>query len=336
MEPTRAPGPPGISRRGLLTAAGLGAAAVATGGLGVRPALAAVTKAAVPASQRFDISKESHDLWRNKSLHQKTVMQSFTFDNVNKRLFVAQVRDRSGANAAGDLCVTQLDFAGNEVGHMFLNGFGHAVSIGVEPSGSASILWLETGPIITVGDPPSARGTRLGRVPFTDGLDLDWTSPRVEKHAPITGVDCVTCATDPVNNRLAMRYRTSDKTFRVALYDLADVRSGVYTKLADIAPPGSGTFQGYTIFGEYLYMLDGDAYDDKTNPPPGNAHVSCVSFNGGDPIRVPTNAGGSLTYREPEGMAVYRTDAGEPRLFLGFASGDGPRFANLFYKNVLI
>jgi hypothetical protein len=34
--------------------------------------------------------------------------------------------------------------------------------------------------------------------------------------------------------------------------------------------------------------------------------------------------------------AVYRTTAGETRLFLGFASGDsGDRRANLFYKNAL-
>ena len=50
-----------------------------------------------------------------------------------------------------------------------------------------------------------------------------------------------------------------------------------------------------------------------------------------------TNAGGSLDYREPEGMAVYRTVAGETRLFLGFASGAaGARRANIFYKNVLV
>jgi hypothetical protein len=36
---------------------------------------------------------------------------------------------------------------------------------------------------------------------------------------------------------------------------------------------------------------------------------------------VPANAGGTRTFREPEGMGAYRTTAGETRLFLGFASG---------------
>jgi hypothetical protein len=66
--------------------------------------------------------------------------------------------------------------------------------------------------------------------------------------------------------------------------------------------------------------------------------VSSVDLNGGGSfVRVRTNAGGSLDYREPEGMAVYRTVAGETRLFLGFASGaSGARKANIFYKNVLV
>jgi hypothetical protein len=47
----------------------------------------------------------------------------------------------------------------------------------------------------------------------------------------------------------------------------------------------------------------------------------------------------SLPNREPEGMSVYRTAAGEPRLFLGFAShptGSANRYASLYYKNVLV
>jgi hypothetical protein len=65
--------------------------------------------------------------------------------------------------------------------------------------------------------------------------------------------------------------------------------------------------------------------------------VSSVRLNGGAFTRVPTNAGGSLTYREPEGMAVYQTVAGDVRLFLGFASGaSGARRADIFYKNALV
>ncbi|GLY64722.1 hypothetical protein Atai01_13410 [Amycolatopsis taiwanensis] len=315
-----------VTRRGVLAmGSGLAAAAVA-GSVGTGTA-----SASVPSSQRFDLTQPSYDLFRGKSLYQGTVMQSFTFDNVNRRLFVAQLRNGSGSDAAGDLCITQLDFAGNQIGHMFLNGFGHGVSIGVEPVGSTSYLWTEV-------DSVNARGTRLARFPFTSGTTLDHASPVLDKHLPIAGVDTVTCATDPVNQRLVMRYRTGG-AFRFAAYTIADVRAGNYSnRLADIAQPsGLGTFQGYAVYGEYVYMLDGDAYSG-TNPPPGNAHVSSLNLNTGAFTRAVTNAGGSLSYREPEGMAVYRTVAGETRLFLGMASGTtaGARLANIFYKNVLI
>jgi hypothetical protein len=314
----------GVARRRLLTAGGGLAAAALIGGFG-EPAAAAV-----PASPRFDLSQPSHDLFREAALFQQTVIQSFTFDNINRRLFVAQLANGSAAADNGDLCITRLDFAGNQLGHMFLTGFGHGVSIGVEPVGSTSYLWTEV-------DSANTRGTRLARFPFASGTTLDHTSTALEKHQPITGIDTVTCATDPVNERLVMRYRTGG-AFRYAVYTLADLHAGVYDRrLADLAQPaGLATFQGYAVYGEYLYMLDGEAYS-STNPPPGNAHVSSVSLNGGPVTRVPTNAGGSLTYREPEGMAVYRTVAGETRLFLGFASGaTGKRRANIFYKNVLV
>ncbi|MEV4266497.1 hypothetical protein [Kribbella sp. NPDC049584] len=43
-----------------------------------------------------------------------------------------------------------------------------------------------------------------------------------------------------------------------------------------------------------------------------------------------------LTYREPEGMAVYGSTDATARLYFGFASGvTGDRRANLFYRNTL-
>ena len=258
-----------ITRRQLLVAGGGLAATAVIGRLGVRSAAAAV-----PRSPRFDLTQPSYELFRHRRLFEQTVMQSFAFDNVNRRLFVAQLMNGSSSDAKGDLCVTELDFAVNQLGHMFLTGFGHGVSIGVEPVGSSSYLWTEV-------DSVHARGTRLARFRYTNGTTLDHTPPRLDKHLPIAGIDTVTCATDPINERLVMRYRTGGN-FRYAVYTIADIRDGRYhRKLADIAQPaGLGTFQGYAAYGEYLYMLDGDAYS-STNPRPGNAHVSSVSLNGG-------------------------------------------------------
>jgi hypothetical protein len=49
-------------------------------------------------------------------------MQGFAFDNVNRRLFVAQLRNGTSGD---DLCVNQLSFAGELVGAMHLDGAGH-------------------------------------------------------------------------------------------------------------------------------------------------------------------------------------------------------------------
>src|SRR5947207_9513599 len=94
----------GINRRRLLAAGGSLAAAATMGAtVGVRSAAASV-----PSSPRFDLTQPSFDLFRDKPLFQQTVMQSFTFDNVNRRLFAAQLRNGSASDANGDLCVTQL------------------------------------------------------------------------------------------------------------------------------------------------------------------------------------------------------------------------------------
>nr|WTB28984.1 hypothetical protein OG781_05145 [Streptomyces sp. NBC_00830] len=85
-----------------------------------------------------------------------------------------------------------------------------------------------------------------------------------------------------------------------------------------------------------MYFITGDGYS-ASNPDPGNTYIT--SINTGAIAQGPTltKAGSTLTYREPEGLAIYRTDAGESRLFLGFATGEeGDRRSSIFYKNALV
>lgn len=283
--------------------------------------------ATVPASEYFDITKPSYDLFRNKMLHESHhVMQGFTFDNVNRRLFVVQIRNGSSGD---DLCVNQLDFDGNRVGAMHLDGAGHGVSIGVEAVGADSYIWMECD---SDGTGDSGRGTALARFKFVNG-----GTPSVRKF--LTGSKTITCATDPVNDRIVVR-RNENGTTHYSLYALADAAAGDFgSPLAHFAQPALGpVFQGYAIYGQYLYTLDGSGHDD---PADIDSYVSRIDMNTGAVVsRALTKAGSTLIYREPEGMAVYRTVAGETRLFLGFASRDSldgvDRYANLFYKNALV
>jgi hypothetical protein len=335
-----------LNRRTLLRTAGGVVAGAALGAVGAGPALATV-----PASKRFDLSDPSDMLIREKALHNVTVLQSFAFDNVNKRIYTVQVVQGglqlpgesapvSGSTRAdnGDLCVTQLDLAGTKLGFMYLKGFGHGVQIGVEPVGTAAYLWTET-------DAVNQWGTAIARFKFTSGAVLTTSSTALEKHRPVSGSTNNTCAIDPTTNRLTLRHHVNGG-FRYNVYQLADVRARSYTPLVSVAQPstvGSARpFQGYTALGSYLYLLEGSAYGTYDSVEgTGNTYITVQDLNTGAQIdRQLTKAGYTIPFREPEGMAIQLPTASDPasaRLCFGFAGGtSGARNASIYYKDLLI
>lgn len=317
-----------ITRRGLFKTATGTAAATALGGFaGVRGA------AAETAADRFDLTAPATQLIWKKALYDETVLQSFGFDNTNGHIYVVQVKNGSGSAAAGNLCLTKLSLTGTVLGHMYLMGFGHGVQIGVEPSGTSAYLWTETN---AVSDGANAWGNRLARFKFVNGQTLTASSSALTKYAPIAGATSTTCAIDPSTKRLIMRYWVDGKA-RYAAYSLSALKNGTATPLFDIAQPsGLGVFQGYAAHGNYLYLLDGTSYS-TSNPAPGNAYITCVDLRTGSKVqRSLTQAGKSLDFREPEGMAI-QIAGGAPRLCLGLASGvEGARKASIFYKTALV
>ncbi|MCX5009199.1 Tat pathway signal sequence domain protein [Streptomyces sp. NBC_00638] len=344
----------GLSRRQWLrwAAAGLGTAAVGTGALALSGGRALA--AGVPTSQRFDLTDASDELFREIWLQEDRVLQSFSFDNTNKHLYTVnlvragrqlpgETRTYTGTerSAQGDLCVTRLDWAGNIIGRMYLLGFGHGVSIAVEPSGNSAYLWTE----VEAAAPDSngdAYGTKIARFKFANGTVLSKDSSALTKYSPVAGSTNTTVAIDPVNNRLVHRHRVSS-TWKYSLYDLSAFKAGTFTALATVTQPtGLGTFQGYTTLGQYLYLLDGTAYS-STNTDPGNTYQTIVDWNTGTQVdRRLTGAGASLSYREPEGLAIQIPDTATPtqaRLVTGFASGadsTAPKQASFYYKDKLI
>lgn len=317
-----------LSRRTVLRAAG-GVTATAAA-LSVSSVFGGVAEATIPSSPYFGLNKPYYDLFRSKLMHESHhAMQGFAFDNVNRRLFVAQIQNGSSGD---DLCINQLSFSGNRMGSMHLPGAGHGVSIGVEAVGTSSYLWTECDSHSTGTD---GRGTALARFKYVSGA-----TPSVKKF--LTGSRTITCATDPIHKRLAVR-RSEGGRMHYSVYNLADAAAGNFgNPLAHFAQPALSeskvTFQGYTIYGQYLYTLDGTGQADAADI---NSHLTRIDMNTGKVVaRVLTDAGKSLIYREPEGMAVYRTSGGQTRLYYGFASrsslGNINRYANIFYKNVLI
>ncbi|KAL2833591.1 hypothetical protein BJY01DRAFT_259823 [Aspergillus pseudoustus] len=307
--------------------------------------LAALTAAVsvlaqIPDSPRFDLSTPSHDLWRHKKTAANTVQQSFTFDNVNRRLFI--VNRRTGAAAeSGDLTISELDFAGNLLGSMDLLACGHGVNIAAEPVGDETYIWSETD-----AAEASGYGTALWRFKFEDGVTLDSATDKRARVVPLEKFSRGTATIDPVYERFVVRYQSGSKQ-NIAVWPLAQAAAGNFSdsplvdwELPDIKNDLGGitnVTQGYVVFGRYLYILTGESY--PTSGGVVNSQVLSMDLNTGELVQGPllTRAGSTLEFREPEGMAIYKTVGGEARLFLGFSSGKaGDRRSNLFYKNVLI
>ncbi|MFD5011863.1 phage baseplate protein [Streptomyces chartreusis] len=280
---------------------------------------------------RFDLSVASERwLWKKDTLKEPTVLQSFALDEVHKHLYVLQIV--WGGSEAGDLCLNRLDLQCKRLGHMYLRGFGHGVGIGVQHAPDGTV-WIWTECAASEG----GYGRGVTRFRFFPGATREVADVNVRFPIPgSTGNQPSICQ---ATGRIAVRHRVDDVP-RYRIYDLAAFVAGDYTThLADF--PQTGThpdptvpFQGFALHGDHLYQLAGTPYDPQSNPPAGrgDTHVSCLHIRTGEPVqRERTEAGHSLSFREPEGLAVRRTP--KPWLCMGFASGAvGAREFSVYYK----
>ncbi|MFF6830605.1 teichoic acid biosynthesis protein C [Streptomyces sp. NPDC012438] len=296
------------NRRGFLSLSGVAALAVAGLGTAAGTASAAGTGAgtaattlALPPSKLIRVEGNTGPAYfREKAVQRGTVIQSLGFDNVNRRLYFAQIiggglqlKGESAPVSAdlrdlhGDLAITEWTLGADTAegagsakitGHMYLRGFGHGVGIGVEPSGSSTYLWTEVDAVQDTAEGTS-RGRRLCRFKFaSSSTPLDATSTSLQKFTPVPGSVNNTAGVDPLNNRLVVRYSLNGMRYRI--FDLAAARAGDFgAPLAEIAEPaisidrnryGKPSFQGYAVAGRYLYMLHGNSYG-YTQDHDGNA-----------------------------------------------------------------
>jgi hypothetical protein len=318
----------------------------------------------LPVTSVFDLSDGSTASILKKNLQRSTVLQSFAYDNVNQHIYTVQLiggglqlpGESTAPNAAarktnGDLCITKLDFAGNIISYMYVLGAGHGVSIGVEPGVGQSgqpvaYLWTETDVIPDSVD--GGRGTKIARFPFTDGAVVKPNTPWLQKHTLVPGSTNATVSIDMAHGYLVSRYKAADGSYKLSIFDLAQVKLGNYVARSTLNLPAVDTavtsFQGYTSYGNYAYLLEGTAYGKGSSVAPnGNTYISIYDFNTGALVdRGLTKAGYTLLYREPEGMAIQIPNPSTPsyaRLSFGFASyvssTDESKQASIYYKDVL-
>lgn len=308
--------------------------------LGAMGTPAHAVRPAVASTPKFDLSDASDPALKNLPLTDTRVPQSFAFDNVHQRIYVAQLLP--GADLTGDLYINQLDWSGKLLGHMTLKGFGHGVSIGLELDGSTPYLWTEVD-----DDTSTGRGRHIGRFAYAAGTTLTSTSAALEKFDLVSGADNETVSIDQTYKRIILRYFIGSAA-HYATYDLtAFENTHAFTRVyGDVAEPTwmkTPDFQGYVSYGDYLYLYQGTAYNTTDNPRSGkgNASITSVDLTTGQVVdtQARTQAGYSLFYREPEGLAI-QVVSGAPRLCLGFASTSSDtsttKLFTYYYKDELV
>ncbi|GAA0489299.1 teichoic acid biosynthesis protein C [Streptomyces olivaceiscleroticus] len=289
---------------------------------------------AAPSGGYIDLSGPATSLFQKKRLTHGSVLQSFAFDEDNGYVYALQVvqggvrlkgetRTYTHAQrvARGDLTLNRLTMSGRLKDRMFLKGFGHGGSLGVqERPGRAPLLWTEWDV-----NPASGYGRGIARFTYAPNRVLRAGDRSLATFRPQPGTTKNQPAIDTVAGRLLLRYRRRG-VYRYALYDLGDFgpRGAKPEPLADVAQPPlrKGAFyQGLALSGDYAYQLTGSPYG-RGNPAsgPGNARLASIDLRTGTVLQeVRTTAGRNLSPREPEGLAVLRR--GGDRLVAGFTSG---------------
>ncbi|WP_406283047.1 signaling protein [Streptomyces sp. NBC_00209] len=283
------------------------------------------------AAGEFDVSTAS-ELMAPTPLRHVTGPQSVSYgrspdDTYALQLMPASVRlpDETRAlggrarRLSGDMCVTVLSPSGGSTGHMYLRGFGHGISFGVEPSDGNVLLWVESD-----ADPRTGYGRAIARVPFRDGTVLDSSSPGLRHHRPVPGALRMHPTLDLANRRVLVSHWIG-RRHAYAVYRMEDFLAQRYEPLYDFADSAlkkGETFQGCALRNGYVYQLTGNPYSGEAggNPPSagGNTFVSTLDVNSGRTVaRRRVTAAPELDFREPEGIAVRPGTT--PRLCIAFS-----------------
>ncbi|HEY5990761.1 MAG TPA: hypothetical protein VIV12_30850, partial [Streptosporangiaceae bacterium] len=224
----------------------------------------------------------------------------------------------------GGLTLTMVSPGGERLGHMFLRGFGHGISLGVERRLTGLWVWTE---VLSREDPETGKGfgTAVARFRWRPGRTVTPQSRGVRVFRPVGAAEHVTPHLDLPRGLVAVRYRQNGAA-RVARHRLADFRRGDYAPLTiTTEPPHEGVGQGWAVAGETLWRLEGEAYG-PSNPSPGNTVITRYGLDGTVAAKSPCNIAAALSWREPEGLLVR-----DGELLVGFASGPhGDRRANIY------
>lgn len=258
----------------------------------------------------------------------------------------------------------------NKLGYCLLKNFGHGAALGVEPfSGSTASpknawIWVEVAP--QPDSAGNAYGTKIARLVCVPGntYTYDKANNRITQYnsagnrvdttarffdlAP--GSTKVSATYDATSDRVAVRalvsgvwkYSVFSRTAIVpasvplTTYGTQVTVSPTNLAVANLQAPAGGehqsglSFQGYTLYGDWIYTLVGNPYNPPDDTDKNLTAISAFSIDGAykyvaktplDEYAYASSVGSAGNYFEPEGMAI-RVLASGPRLRWGLAVYD--------------
>ncbi|WP_017238093.1 phage baseplate protein [Streptomyces sp. SS] len=266
-----------------------------------------------------DLSGATGRLIQTVDLVKGPAPQAIASDTVNGWIFVLQMETGDQDDIEqGNMRLNRIDRrTGKVIDSMQLKGFGHGISMGVEPGDKQTHIWTEVSQVGRSfhysrrkdGSIKAAFGKAVTRFLYAKDTVLDADDPVLRKFTPPGSTAGTGPSIDPVNNRLCVMYHKGGRR-HFTRYDLADAAAGMWTpegttfvmkECGDLVPAQPScvdedvtpdvpsrypleptlTSQGYTVLGDVLYWYQWAPYlvdeDPKTLPVDGFPGVAFLT-----------------------------------------------------------
>ncbi|WP_286059559.1 teichoic acid biosynthesis protein [Bacillus mojavensis] len=286
----------------------------------------------------FNFTKITPKLFTELRVADKTVLQSFNFDEKNHQIYTTQVATGMGGGSPQSYRITRLSFEGLQLDSMLLKHGGHGTNIGIENRNGTIYIW-------SLYDRPNETDkSDLVCFPYKAGATLDENSKELQRFSNLPLNHRVTPSLDMKNRQLALRqYDTLKNKQWVTVFNLDDAIANKNNPLYTINIPEELHYlQGFFLDDGYLYWYTGDT-NSKTYP----NLITVFDTSGKILLQKEISVGSDLSYRyennfrEPEGICMYTNpETGAKSLMVGITSGkEGNRISRIYayhsYENFM-
>ncbi|MFP7299097.1 hypothetical protein [Neobacillus niacini] len=283
--------------------------------------------------KRFQFEKETPSYYTKLQVSEKTVMQSFAIDEINRHIYISQVKGGQDNKGAESFVITKTTMDGIMIDSMTLTYGGHGTSIGVEVTDGIVYIWSSY-------DKVDKKGTMIGhdlvRFKYIGGATYTPSSPSLERYSDLINTDPkvqIAPSIDNKNGKIAVRQRVGKKQ-KVDVYNIEDVLNNRNRKLYSFDVPTDLSYlQGLSLDGKFIYWRTGDTNGKKFKDlvtvfdiTTGNIVLKEQITSGMDLAPYESN------FREPEGVFMYTNpNTGEKSLYIGVVTGAPGKRINRLY-----